>query len=497
MILTGRRRVTTGFPVINRENLLQALSEANGIHAMNQKEIKFLFRYYRGNQPVVNRQKPVRPDIKHNTVVNHASEIVSFKVSYLLGDPAVYVPRGSDVSSEDVRRLNGYMELAEKDSCDKEIADDFTIVGTAYRFVYPNPRFRRGDDGEAPFTIDTYDPETTYIAYERSPSRDPLPVFAVTTSWDPSLKQNVYDVYTTDTHYIVTGEPTASATIEEEANLLGEIPLVEYLNNQFRIGGFEPVIDLLNATNVLESNRVEATEQNVQALTWFNDVELSKEEEEKLKTSPKASIFTRTVKGSTSPSIQAIMTDLQQQDQQVLQNDLYKKILTIVGMPSTSDGNSNDSSNNGSTLVRNGWYQAEARAKDTAKLWDRSDKKFLRLVIKCVNELADPLSITEKDVTCKFTRRNYEDIMTKATVLTNLLGNDKVAPLFAYMVSGLAPDPEEACAMGLEWMRKVQDESTRLSGAPGGNQQGAASRERGGSPSGGEQARPRQTGTDR
>ena len=40
MILTGRRRVTTGFPVINRENLLQALSEANGIHAMNQKEIK-------------------------------------------------------------------------------------------------------------------------------------------------------------------------------------------------------------------------------------------------------------------------------------------------------------------------------------------------------------------------------------------------------------------------------------------------------------------------
>lgn len=489
MMLTGRRRVTTSFPNITRENLLQALSETNAIHFQNRKEIKFLFRYYRGNQPVNDRTKSVRPEIKHNTVVNHASEIVSFKVSYLLGDPAVYVARSADVASEDVRRLNGYMELAEKDSCDKEIADDFTIVGTAYRFVYPNPRFRRGDDSEAPFTIDTYDPVSTYIAYERSPSRDPAPVFAVTTTFNAALKQNVYDVYTQEMHYVVTGDPSYSGvTIEEEANLLGEIPMVEYLNNQFRIGGFEPVIDLLDATNVLESNRIEATEQQVQALTWFNDVELTAEEEQRLNSSPKAFVFTRGIKGATSPHIEVITTDLQQQDQQVLQNDLYKKILTIVGMPSTSDGNSNDSSNNGSTLVRNGWYQAEARAKDTAKLWDRSDKKFLRLVIKCVNELDVPLSITEKDVTCKFTRRNYEDIMTKATVLTNLLGNDKVAPLFAYTTCGLAPDPEEACKAGLDWMRKVQDEERRnqeLSRVPAGNQPGTGSRERSGSPAGG------------
>lgn len=490
-VLTGRERVYTRFSEINRDNVLQALSEANSIHMRNRKCIRFLFRYYRGDQPVYKRTKTVRDDIKHNTVVNHASEIVRFLVSYLLADPAVYVLRkaADETQAEDLRRLNDYMEMADKDSCDKEIADDFTICGTGYRFVYPNPDYNRGDNDKAPFTIDTYDPERTYIAYEESPSRDPRPVFCVTTSRTPDSRMPVYDVYTDDTHFIIIGDPGSlnGVTIEEETNLLGEIPMVEYVNNQFRIGGFECVIDLLNDTNVLESNRVEATEQNVQALTWMNDVDLTEEEEQRIKEEPSAFIYTRTIKGATSPSIKPIVTDLQQQDQQVLQNDLYKKILTIVGMPSTSDGNSNDSSNNGSTLVRNGWYQAEARAKDTAKLWQRSDKKFLRLVFKCINALAEPFQLTEKDVTCKFTRRNYEDVMTKASVLSMLLGNDKVAPIFAYTVSGLAPDPEEACKMGLDWMEKLKDEENRsaeASGTAGGNQQGTGGGQRRGNQTG-------------
>lgn len=494
-VLIGRERVYTSFTDINRDNVLQALSEANQTHQRNRRAIRFLFRYYRGDQPVYSRRKVVREDILHNTVVNHASEIVRFLVSYLLADPAVYVLRKSatDEMGEDLRRLNDYMELADKDSCDKEIADDFTICGTGYRFVYPNPAFTRDSKDEAPFTIDTYDPERTYIAYEQSPSRDPRPVFCVTLSrTNDKSKMPVYDLYTDDMHYTITGNPGGpnGVTIEEEPNLLGELPMVEYVNNQFRIGGFECVIDLLDDTNILESNRVEATEQNVQALLWLNDIDLTPEEEQRLKAEPNAFIYTRTVKGATSPSIKPIVTDLQQQDQQILQNDLYKKILTIVGMPSTSDGNSNDSSNNGSTLVRNGWYQAEARAKDTAKLWMRSDKKFLRLVFKCVNALAEPFAITEKDVTCKFTRRNYEDIMTKATVLNTLLGNEKVAPEFAYTVSGLAPDPEEACKMGLDWMKEQRDEEAaraeRLSGTDGGNQSGTGSGQRRGSPAGAE-----------
>lgn len=77
--------------------------------------------------------------------------------------------------------------------------------------------------------------------------------------------------------------------------------------------------------------------------------------------------------------------------------------------------------------------------------------------------------------------------MTKASVLSMLLGNDKVAPIFAYTVSGLAPDPEEACKMGLDWMEKLKDEENRsaeASGTAGGNQQGTGGGQRRGNQTG-------------
>ena len=215
----------------------------------------------------------------------------------------------------------------------------------------------------------------------------------------------------------------------------------------------------MNAANVLESNRIEATEQNVQSLMWFNDITLSDEQQTKLKSQPSAFVFTKTVPNASTPSIKAVAVDLQQADQQVLANDIYKDILTIVGMPSTGDGNTSDSSNNGSTIVRNGWYHAEARAKDTATLWEHSDKRFLGAALRICKKLGD-LDLNPEDVVGKFTRRNYEDIGTKATVLTTLLANDKVHPQIAYQVSDITPDAEDAYTRGMEWYNEQKNNET-------------------------------------
>ena len=51
----------------------------------------------------------------------------------------------------------------------------------------------------------------------------------------------------------------------------------------------------------------------------------------------------------------------------------------------------------------------------------------------------------------KFTRRNYEDILSKSQTLTTMLGNDKIHPQKAYEASGLFVDTEEAYQMGMQW----------------------------------------------
>ena len=453
MKLFGRREILTDYTSINAENVKDAVNKAMTVHIQNKTEIDYLFKYFRGGQPICDRCKTVRPDIVHNTVVNRASEIVTFKVSYLLGAPVVYVSRskGAKLTGR-INKLNDYMYLAGKHASDKRLADDFSICGVAYRFVYPNE-----DKNGVPFILRTLDPMNTFVAYENAPYRDSEPVFSVTyvnKKGKDGRKRNIYDVYTDDSHFTIDGN-----TVEEEKNLIGSNPIIEYVNNEFRLGAFEQVIDLMNAANVLESNRIEATEQNVQSLMWFNDITLTDEQQTKLKSQPSAFVFTKTVPNASTPSIKAVAVDLQQADQQVLANDIYKDILTIVGMPSTGDGNTSDSSNNGSTIVRNGWYHAEARAKDTATLWEYSDKRFLNAALRICKKLGD-LDLNSEDVVGKFTRRNYEDIGTKATVLTTLLANDKVHPQIAYQVSDITPDAEDAYTRGMEWYNEQKDKET-------------------------------------
>ena len=70
-------------------------------------------------------------------------------------------------------------------------------------------------------------------------------------------------------------------------------------------------------------------------------------------------------------------------------------------------------------------------------------KLFLKTALKILRDTTD-INIYARDVVCKFTRRNYEDILTKANVLNMMLGNDKIAPRLAFNSCGLFTDAEEA-----------------------------------------------------
>ncbi|MFW2551597.1 phage portal protein, partial [Klebsiella pneumoniae] len=48
-------------------------------HDFNRKQISYLYDYVRGKQPVLDRVKKIRPEIKNTIVENHALEIKNFK----------------------------------------------------------------------------------------------------------------------------------------------------------------------------------------------------------------------------------------------------------------------------------------------------------------------------------------------------------------------------------------------------------------------------------
>nr|DAF79383.1 MAG TPA: Portal [Caudoviricetes sp.] len=443
--LFGRRVIYTDVTEVTTGNVIDVLQKALFVHLQNQADIDYLYRYYRGDQPILNRDKDVRPEINNKIVENRANEIVSFKVGYLMGEPVQYVSRGDDEGiAKNVMRLNDYVMSEDKPAKDKELADWFHICGTSYRMILPDD-MADVDEDEAPFEIFTLDPRYCFVVYSTALGNPPLMGVKYILKEDGTL---VFSCYTQDHYYEVNN---TWAILHSEPQYLG-IPIIEYPANKARLGAFEIVIPLLDAINTVESNRLDGVEQFVQALMLFHNVDISSEDFGNLK--EMGAIKFKDIDAQTKAEIQYLTSEMNQAQTQTLVDSMYNTVLTICGMPNRNGGSS--TSDTGSAVImRDGWSAAEARAKDSELMFKRSEKEFLKLLLRICRDLGD-LSLKLSGLEIRFTRRNYENITEKANVLTMMLSNPKIAPVLAFTHSGLFSDPQLAYKMSMEYMEEQE-----------------------------------------
>ena len=441
-IFTGRTVISTNAKSITRENLLTVLTQAKMTQSKNKTEIEYLFNYYKGKQPILDRKKEVRPDICNTIVVNRANEIVAFKTGYLCGEPIQYINRnGEDTVTENINTLNEYMFSEDKASQDEEIVEWGNICGTAYRLVLPDDR---GETDEAPFEMYTLDPRYAFVVYSNGIGKKPL--MGVIESQDENNVTH-YSIYTEDKYFHVL----ESSIVEETPHILGMIPIFEYPANNARLGAFEIVLPLLDAINNVESNRLDGVEQIVQAFIKFINCDITKDEYKAFL--EMGAIKVKSVDGAPA-DVGVVTTELNQDQTQTLSENLYNTVLTICGMPNRNGGNST-SDTGSAVLLRDGWSLAEARAKDSEHIFKRAEKQMLKLVLKICNTSGE-LALKLSDISLKFTRRNYENIQSKSQVLISMLQQEKIHPLLAFSSSGLFIDPEEAYTLSMKYYEEQQ-----------------------------------------
>ena len=447
----GRKKIFTDVTEITRDNVLDVLRKALITHWSNKADMEYLYAYYKGRQPVLNRQKEVRPEIKNMIVENRANEIVSFKVGYLMGEPIQYVSRSDDKTVADkITTLNGYCLSEDKAAKDKELADWFHICGTAYRMVLPDSVFEKESD-EAPFEIYTLDPRFAFVVYANSIGEPPVMGVKYIQRSDGAV---IYSIYTKDRYFEVENQ---SMIVREEAQPLG-IPIIEYPANNARLGAFEIVLPLLDAINTVDSNRLDGVEQFVQALMLFHNVDISSDDFSKLR--DEGAIKFKDIDPQYKAEIEYLTSELNQSQTQALVDHLYNTVLTICGMPNRNGGTS--TSDTGSAVImRDGWSAAEARAKDSELMFKLSEKEFLKLVLRICSDLSD-LELKLSNVEVRFTRRNYENIAQKATVLTTMLSNPKIAPVLAFTHCGMFSDPQLAYRMSMEYAEEQEKRAAEL-----------------------------------
>ena len=383
----GRKQIFTSEAVIDRSNVIDVLNEALKIHAQNREDEEYLEDYVRGRQPILDRVKAYRDEINNKIVVNIANQIVTFKTAEFAGEPIQYITRGGGEDVPDkVTQLNSMMLSEGKQSKDMELAYNIFTYGVGYRLTVHDPDDAEDEElfDEAPFEMFIPDPKNTFVVRLYDVSK--RVVMGVTYVYTDSRENRVrFTVYTPNETFTIEGTASrAEKIVDNVKHNFGLVSLVEYPCNPLYMGAFEVVLPLLDAINTTQSNRLDGIEQFIQAIMVFEGVDI---------------------------------------------------------MPSQGDGSTSDSSNNGAVIMRNGWWNAEARSLETEGMWKASETEFLKIVLKIcrdTNELGD---LMVSNVEPKFGRRSYEDLLVK-TQSFSTLRSAGCPSIQAFKFSKLSKDPE-------------------------------------------------------
>ncbi len=438
MELRGRREIFTDVEEITRENICKVMDEAFETHLLNAAEIEYLQNYEKGKQPILDRIKEVRPEINFKIVENHATEITTFKVGYVFGSPITYVQRASidlkgnnaNVDDKAIAILNEMMFEESKASKDKTLGKDISVCGVGYRIVLP----KKERTGVSAVDILRLNPRTTLIIKANDIFKTPLVGATYTVTKENVVKMGAY---TKDAYYQLERDKGGFEIKGVDKNLVG-IPIVEYANDDERMGCFERVIPLLDALNVATSDRANGLAQFVQAILWMNNCEVDTAQMEELK--DKLGLLTKSEPGNPA-SVQYLTATLDQAQTQTLIDYIYEQILQIAGVPGREQSTGGNTGQ--AVLLSNGWQIAETQAKSLEQIFSESERKMLKIILKicAMTETNEIANLKLSDIDIKFSRNRTDSLLVKTQALANQL-KAGVHPLVAITTCGLYSDPQ-------------------------------------------------------
>ena len=453
--LYGRKVLYTDALEVDSSNIGDVLVAAISDHDQNSTDIDYLYNYYKGDQPINQREKTFNDTINNKVVSNIAAEIVDFKTGYLLSAPIQYIDSASndsedDITNNDLDVMTRFCMMEDKDTSDLEVAEWQSICGRGFRMLLPKAEVMEND---SPFAIYTLDPRNTEVVYSSKMGHKPMMAFTSVTLVNNSV---IYYCYTETDFFVLdnNGMDVSDEITKSGPHALGMIPIIEYPANNARLGDFEQVITLLNAINTVTSNRVDGVEQFVQAILCMEgmQIEVSQDQtQEEAELNFMQSI--REIGGMMIPKDSKayyLIQELNQEQTETLVQSMYERVLTIVGMPNRNFSDRSTSDTGSAVILRNGYSETEARARVRENYYRKSERRLLNLMITLTNALAGT-DLLPTNVDIRFPRRNYTNDSANVTNLISMLSSDWITPEFAYSHSNMCADPHHEFLLAKKW----------------------------------------------
>ncbi len=230
-------------------------------HMGGQERRRKLQNAYRNQHDILNRK---RGKGLPNVRLSHgfAKYIVTMATGHLMGQPVMY-----KTDAQNTQTLEALLQTLKEKNAQKEdvlLAKDMSVYGKGVELLY-------GDECSKPcFT--RLDPNSAFVVYDDCADFKSMFGVHMVRKYDEkdALCGYLVHVYTKTCIFAYQVEKledmeSAQPFIVTE-HYFGDVPMIEYFNDETETGDFEQVLSLIDAYDILQSDRVNDKQQFVDAL---------------------------------------------------------------------------------------------------------------------------------------------------------------------------------------------------------------------------------------
>lgn len=359
-------------------------------HSALQRDYEKLHDYYDGQHAILNRT--LSSDLLPNNklVCNHAEYISDMAISYVFGSPISY-------TGDEATELNEIFIEIDEDSHNNELALECSICGVGYELLYMND-----EDIPTP-ELAVLSPLNAFLVVDDTVKHKPMFAVSYSPKYDIHDTLKGYDVcvYTemkVIRYFFTTLQDKSPKLIDEEEHYFGAVPVIEYQNNKKLKGDFEGVISLIDAYNILQSDRVNDKEQMVDALLAIVGASLGDDQDDKVETARLLKEM-KIIELDEGGDAKWLVKGLNEQQTEILKKSLKDDIHEFSKVPCLTD--ENFVGNASGVAMKYKLLGFEQLGKTKERYFKKGLRQRLKLMANIENIRAKNIDVKTIDITMK------------------------------------------------------------------------------------------------